>query len=146
MGCMVFLGFLKDFFSVIYLFIYFNWRLITLQYFGGFCHTFTWISHGCTCVPHPELPFHLPHHPIPQVHPCAWQRINPQNIQATPSFFFFFLSILKPIWFSLAHGPFLFSKPAMAGLVLLIMHHLKLTLLVPSSAFWDPVTTLDPSI
>ena len=26
--------------------IYFNWRLITLQYCGGFCHTFTWISHG----------------------------------------------------------------------------------------------------
>ena len=28
-----------------------NW--ITLQYCDGFCHTFTWISHGCTCVPHP---------------------------------------------------------------------------------------------
>ena len=25
-------------------------RLITLQYCGGFCHTLTWISHGCTCV------------------------------------------------------------------------------------------------
>ena len=35
---------------------YFNWRLITLQYCGGFCHTFTWISHGCTCVPHPDPP------------------------------------------------------------------------------------------
>ena len=30
----------------------FNWRLITLQYCSGFYHTFTWISHGCTCVPH----------------------------------------------------------------------------------------------
>ena len=29
-------------------FIYFNWRLITLQYGGGFCHTVTRISHGCT--------------------------------------------------------------------------------------------------
>ena len=38
------------------IFIYFNWRLIILQYCGGFCHTLTWISHGCTCVPHPELP------------------------------------------------------------------------------------------
>ena len=36
--------------------IYFNWRLITLQYCSGFCHTLTWISHGCTCVPHPEPP------------------------------------------------------------------------------------------
>ena len=48
------------------LFIYFNWRLITLQYCGGFCHTLTWISHGCTCVSHPGPPSHLPHHSIPQ--------------------------------------------------------------------------------
>ena len=26
---------------------FFNWRLIALQYYGGFCHTWTWISHGC---------------------------------------------------------------------------------------------------
>ena len=31
-------------------FIYFTWRL-TLQYFGGFWHTSTWISHGCTRTP-----------------------------------------------------------------------------------------------
>ena len=49
----------------------FNWRLITLQYCGGFCHTLIWISHGCTCVPHPEPPFNLPPHPIPQAHPSA---------------------------------------------------------------------------
>ena len=48
-----------------------NWRLITLQYCGGFCHTFTWISHGCTCVPLPEPSYHLPPHPIPQGHPSA---------------------------------------------------------------------------
>ena len=40
--------------------IYFNWRLITLQYCSGFCHTLTWISHGCTHVPHPEPPLSLP--------------------------------------------------------------------------------------
>ena len=45
-------------------FIYFNWRLITLQYCGGFCHTSTRISHGHSCVPHPEPPHRLPH-PIP---------------------------------------------------------------------------------
>ena len=49
----------------------FNWRLITFQYCRGFCHTVTWISHGCTCVPHPEPPSHLPPHPIPQGHPSA---------------------------------------------------------------------------
>ena len=53
-------------FSINFLKIYFNWRLITVQDCSGFCHTLTWISHGCTCVPHPELPRLLPPHPIPQ--------------------------------------------------------------------------------
>ena len=53
------------------LFINFNWRLVTLQYCGGFCLTFTWISHGYTCVPHPEPRSYLPPHPIPQGHPSA---------------------------------------------------------------------------
>ena len=53
------------------LFIYFNWRLITLQYCSGFCHTLTWISHGCTYVPHPESPSHIPPYPIPQGHTSA---------------------------------------------------------------------------
>ena len=46
--------------------IYFNWRLITLQYCSGFCHTLTWICHGCTSVPNPELSSHLPPRSIPQ--------------------------------------------------------------------------------
>ena len=56
---------------VLYLPIYFNWRLITLQYCSVFCHTSTWISHGCICVPHPEPPSHLPPHPILQGYPSA---------------------------------------------------------------------------
>jgi len=51
--------------------INFSWRVITLQYCSGFSHTLTWISHGCTCVPHPEPPSHLPPHPIPQGCPSA---------------------------------------------------------------------------
>ena len=51
--------------------IYFNWRLITLQYCSVFCHPLTWINHGCTCVPHPELPSHLSPHLIPQGHSSA---------------------------------------------------------------------------
>ena len=56
-----------------YFFIYFNWRPITLKYCGGFCHTLTRISHGYTCVPHPEplLPPPSPSHPIPLGHPSA---------------------------------------------------------------------------
>ena len=45
--------------------------LITLQCCSGFCHTLTWISHGCTCAPHCEPPSHLPPHPIPQSCPSA---------------------------------------------------------------------------
>ena len=36
-----------------------------------FCHTLTRISHGCTCVLHPELPTHLTPHPIPLGHTSA---------------------------------------------------------------------------
>ena len=52
-------------------FIFISWRLITLQYYSGFCHTLTWISHGFTCVPHPEPLSHLPPHPIPLGLPSA---------------------------------------------------------------------------
>ena len=57
--------------SFFFFLIYFNWRLITLQYCGGFCHTFAWISHGCAFVHHLETPSHLSPHPISQGHPSA---------------------------------------------------------------------------
>ena len=49
---------------VFYLFIYF----IILYWF---CHTSTWIHHGCTHVPNPEPPSHLPPHTISLGHPSA---------------------------------------------------------------------------
>ena len=52
------------FYSLFFSFIFSSWRLITLQYCSGFCHTLTWISHGFTCVPYPNPPFCLPPHPI----------------------------------------------------------------------------------
>ena len=42
------------FFLKHYLFIFY----FTILYW--FCHTLTWIRHGCTCVPHPEPTSHLP--------------------------------------------------------------------------------------
>ena len=45
------------FYSQFYLFIYF-----TILYW--FCHTFIWICHGCTYVPHPEPLSDLPPHHI----------------------------------------------------------------------------------
>ena len=52
-------------------FIFISWRLITLQYCSGFCHTLTRISHGFTCIPHPDPPSHLPLHSIPLGLPSA---------------------------------------------------------------------------
>ena len=49
-----------------FFFFLISWRLITLQYCSGFCHTLTWISHGYTCIPIPDPPSHLPLHPIPR--------------------------------------------------------------------------------
>ena len=62
-------------FILFFSFIFISWRLITVQYCSGFCHTLTWISHGFTCVPHPNPPSHLPPIPslwvIPVHHPGA---------------------------------------------------------------------------
>ena len=52
-------------FFIFFSFIFVSWRLITLQYCSGFCHTLTWISHGFTCIPHPDSSSHLPLYPIP---------------------------------------------------------------------------------
>ena len=43
-----------------FFFNYFDWKLITLQYCGGFCYTLTWISHGCTCVLQSWIPLPPP--------------------------------------------------------------------------------------
>ena len=59
------------FYFIFFPLIFISWRLITLQYCSGFCHTLTWISHGFTCVPHPDPPSHLPPHPIPLGLPSA---------------------------------------------------------------------------
>ena len=44
---------------------------ITLQYFSGFCHTLTWITHRFTCAPHPDPCSHLHPHPVPLGLPSA---------------------------------------------------------------------------
>ena len=64
------ISFLFSFFFF-FKFIFISWRLITVQYCSGFCHTLTWISHGFTCVPHPDPPSLLPPHPIPLGLPSA---------------------------------------------------------------------------
>ena len=53
-GCCI-TGSLGFFLFLFFNLIYFNWRLITLQY-CGFCHTSTWISRGRTCVPSSWIP------------------------------------------------------------------------------------------
>ena len=55
------LFFLKS--QIFYLFFF------TILYW--FCHTSTWIHHGCTRVPNPEPHSHLPPQTIPLGHPSA---------------------------------------------------------------------------
>ena len=55
------------FFFFFFSFIFISWRLITLQYCSGFCHTLTRISHGFICVPHP-IPLGL--HSAPTLSTC----------------------------------------------------------------------------
>ena len=56
--------------------VYRKWFIFifTLFYFTilyWFCHTLIWICNGCTSVPNPEPPSHLPPHIISLDHPCA---------------------------------------------------------------------------
>jgi len=57
---------MKGFLFIIIIIIFLNF---TILYW--FCHTLTWIRHGCTYVPHPEPPSHLPPRTIPLGHPSA---------------------------------------------------------------------------
>ena len=62
-----------------------HWVTLLLLFFcvcGGFCHTLTWIHHGCTCVPQPDPPSHLPPHPIPQGHPSAAAAAAAKSLQS----------------------------------------------------------------
>ena len=54
----IYLLFIYLFFSFLFFsfFFFISWRLITSQHFSGFCHTLTWISHGFTCILHPDPP------------------------------------------------------------------------------------------
>ena len=58
-------------FFLFFSFTFISCRLITLQYCSGFCHSLTWISHGFTCIPHPDPPSHLPLYLIPLGLPSA---------------------------------------------------------------------------
>ena len=55
----------QSFFFPLFIYLFY----LTILYW--FCHTLTWIFIGCTCVLHPEPPFHLPPHPISLGHPSA---------------------------------------------------------------------------
>ena len=52
-------------------FLYTNFFLFYFTILYWFCHTSTWIRHGCTRVPNPEHPSHLPPHTISLGHLSA---------------------------------------------------------------------------
>ena len=53
------------------LFVFFVCLFFYFTILYWFCHTSTCIRHGCTHVPNPEPPSHLPPHTIPLGHPSA---------------------------------------------------------------------------
>ena len=66
--------------SVLFIYLFYHFLIVkvffnfifTLFYFTilyWFCHTLTWIHHGCIRTPNPEFPSHLPPHIIPLDHP-----------------------------------------------------------------------------
>ena len=58
--------FLSPLFFLIFIFTLFYFIILY-----WFCHTLTWIHHGCTWVPNPEPASHLPCHIISLDHPHA---------------------------------------------------------------------------
>ena len=60
---------------LLFVFLFFNFIIIIIIFYFTilywFCQTSTCICHGCTRVPHPKPPFHLPPHTIPLGHPSA---------------------------------------------------------------------------
>ena len=56
------------FFLTFFFFSFFKFYFTILYWF---CHTSTWIRQGCTHVPNPEPPTHLPPHTISVGHPSA---------------------------------------------------------------------------
>ena len=56
-------------FKILFIYYYYYFFYFIILYW--FCHISTCIRHGCTRVPHPEPPSHLPSHTIPLGHPSA---------------------------------------------------------------------------
>ena len=106
----------EDFF----LFLNLIWRLITLQYCSGFCHTFTWISHRCTwghqfwSPNYYRIYFSLPFYPSRFVFPGSEMLFSEPQFETRWFFsiykqcFFFqkdFLSVILDLWFCFLKSP-----------------------------------------
>ena len=98
-------GFRLQFTLFFFPFIFIHWRLITLQYSIGFCHTLTWISHGFTCVPRPDPPSQLSPHPSLWVFPVHQPWAPVSCIQPGLVICFTLDSILVSMLFSLNIPP-----------------------------------------
>ena len=82
-------------------FIFISWRLVILQYCSGFCHTLTWISHGFTCVRHPDPPLPPPSPPDPSgSSQCTRSKQNIVNSKVIPQHYkeFYYLEFLLKAW------------------------------------------------
>ena len=95
------LGYSFFFFFTLLLF-YFIWRIITLQYCNGFCHTSTLISHEYTAVSPTWIPLPTPSHPNPLGCPSALilgALLHASNLHWSPSLHMVtFMSQCSCVW------------------------------------------------
>ena len=94
-----------DFFF--FFFSLFNWRITTLQYYNGFCHTSTWINHRCTCVPSLPNSSSIPTPPFQVI--TGHQLWVPCIIHWTPTIYFTYGNVYVLNLFSQIIPPSSFS-------------------------------------
>ena len=76
--CVILFLFFPSFFKKIFFFFFY----FTILYW--FCHTLTWIGHGCTCVLHPEPP-PLKHLSIARYCTKSWDRKMSKKVTSVDS-------------------------------------------------------------
>ena len=82
----------------------FNWRMIALQYYIGFCHMSIWITHRYTYAP--SL-FYLPPHPTPLGCYRAWVWVSWVTQQISTGYF-----THDSVYVSMLFSPFVLPSPS----------------------------------
>ena len=113
-------------------FIFISWRLITSQYCSGFCHTLTWISHGFTCIPHPD---HPSSHPLPSHSSGSSQCTSPEPLSHAFNLGWWYVSPLiiykfRCCFLKTSHPPLLPQSPKVCSVHLCLFFYFAFRVMV----------------